>query len=397
MKQGWEIKKLGECFEYIKNGANIKQERGVGGIPITRIETLSGGVFNRDRLGYADIETIDKYQSYVMESGDLLLSHINSKSYIGRVVVYVKEGDETIIHGMNLLRLKVIPDLISSFYMYYYSQTHKFKSQIANRRKDAVNQSSISVADLKTIDVPVPPREEQERIVEELDCLSGVIERKREQLRELDALAQSIFYQMFGDPITNEKGWEVKKLGEVCDVCSSRRVFVDELVEDGVPFYRGTEIGQMAEGEIIIPTLYITPDHYERLKEETGIPQIGDLLLPSICNDGRIWLVSTAAPYYFKDGRVLWIKCAGKIDGQFLRYQLKNIFINNYNKIASGTTFAELKIFILRELKINIPPLTLQQEFADKIEAIEKQKELIKKSISETETLFNARMDYYFN
>ena len=180
-------------------------------------------------------------------------------------------------------------------------------------------------------------------------------------------------------------------------MCSSRRVFVDELVEDGVPFYRGTEIGQMAEGEIIIPTLYITLDHYERLKEETGIPQIGDLLLPSICNDGRIWLVSTDAPYYFKDGRVLWIKCAGKIDGQFLRYQLKNIFINNYNKIASGTTFAELKIFILRELKINIPPLTLQQEFAEKIEVIEKQKELIEKSISETETLFNARMDYYFN
>ena len=209
MKQGWEIKKLGECFEYIKNGANIKQERGAGGIPITRIETLSGGVFNRDRLGYADIKTIDKYQSYVMESGDLLLSHINSKSYIGRVVVYVKEGDEAIIHGMNLLRLKVIPDLISPFYMYYYSQTHKFKSQIANRRKDAVNQSSISVADLKTLDVPIPPLSVQERIVAELDCLSGVIEKKREQLKELDALAQSIFYQMFGDPITNEKRWEV--------------------------------------------------------------------------------------------------------------------------------------------------------------------------------------------
>ena len=55
MKHGWEIKKLSDCFESIKNGANIKQERGAIGIPITRIETLSGGVFNRDRLGYADI------------------------------------------------------------------------------------------------------------------------------------------------------------------------------------------------------------------------------------------------------------------------------------------------------------------------------------------------------
>ena len=63
--------------------------------------------------------------------------------------------------------------------------------------------------------IAVPPREEQERIVEELVCLGGVIEKKREQLKELDALAQSIFYQMFGDPITNEKGWEVKKLKNI--------------------------------------------------------------------------------------------------------------------------------------------------------------------------------------
>ena len=79
----------------------------------------------------------------------------------------------------------------------------------------SVTIPSLRRVDIVEISIPVPPREEQERIVEELDCLSGVIEKKREQLRELDALAQSIFYQMFGDPITNEKGWEVKKLGEI--------------------------------------------------------------------------------------------------------------------------------------------------------------------------------------
>ena len=365
------VKTIGSICD-IKTGkldANAASEDGV--YPFF---TCSQEPLKIDKFAY-DCECV-----LVAGNGDL-----NVKYYKGKFNAYQRT---------YIITLKKNIDNVSTKYLFKF-----FEKYIEQLRKLSIGGviKYIKLGNLTDATLPIPPREEQERIVAELDCLSGVIEKKREQLKELDALAQSIFYQMFGDPITNEKGWEVKKLGEVCDVCSSRRVFVDELVEDGVPFYRGTEIGQMAEGEIIIPTLYITPDHYERLKEETGIPQIGDLLLPSICNDGRIWLVSTDAPYYFKDGRVLWIKCAGKIDGQFLRYQLKNIFINNYNKIASGTTFAELKIFILRELKINIPPLTLQQEFADKIEAIEKQKELIKESIKETETLFNARMDYYFN
>ena len=393
MKQGWEIKKLGECFEYIKNGANIKQERGVGGIPITRIETLSGGVFNRDRLGYADIETIDKYQSYVMESGDLLLSHINSKSYIGRVVVYVKEGDETIIHGMNLLRLKVIPDLISSFYMYYYSQTHKFKSQIANRRKDAVNQSSISVADLKTIDVPVPPREEQERIVEELDCLSGVIEKKREQLKQLDALAQSIFYQMFGDPITNEKGWEVKKLG---DIATS---------QIGIT-YKPENVSDNNDGTIVLRSSNIQEstlcfDDIVRVKcdiKANKYVQDGDILMCS--RNGSFRLVGKVAmianlPEPMTYGAFMTI-----IRSPYQAYLFaffKSPAFRSQLTTSQTATINQITVKMLDEIKVALPPMELQQEFAYKIEAIEKQKELIKKSISETETLFNARMDYYFN
>ena len=384
MKQGWEIKKLGECFEYIKNGANIKQERGAGGIPITRIETLSGGVFNRDRLGYADIESIDKYHSYVMESGDLLLSHISSKSYIGRVVVYVKEGNETIIHGMNLLRLKVIPDLISPFYMYYYSQTHKFKSQIANRRKDAVNQSSISVADLKTIDVPVPPLVEQERIVEELDCLSGIIERKREQLQQLDALAQSIFYQMFGDPITNEKGWEAEELQKVSTLLNGRAYKQNELLDSGR--YKVLRVGNFfTNSNYYYSDLELEDDKY---------CDNGDLLFAWSASFGAFIWNGGKVIYHYHIWKVLYDKQKLNID--YYRFLL-NTMTAYFMKDVHGIGMVHLTKAGMEQYILPIPPLALQQEFADKIETIEKQKELIKKSISETETLFNARMDYYFN
>ena len=185
----WEVKKLGDCFYHIKNGANIKQERGAGGIPITRIETLSGGVFNRDRLGYANIENISKYEHYVLNSGDLLLSHINSKIYIGRIVVYNKRANEIIIHGMNLLRLISNADTIVPMYMQYFSYTDSYKNQIANRRKDAVNQSSISIADLKTISIPTPPLALQQEFVDKIEA----IEKQKELIKKSISETETLF------------------------------------------------------------------------------------------------------------------------------------------------------------------------------------------------------------
>jgi type I restriction enzyme S subunit len=197
-EKGWEVKKLGEVCNLVKNGANIKQEKGAAGYPISRIETLSGGVFNRDRLGYANIFSLEKYQSYVLESGDLLLSHINSKSYIGRIVVYIKEGDEAIIHGMNLLRLKLKADIILPFFMYYYSLTNQYKDQIANRRKDAVNQSSIAICDLKTIPIPLPPLSLQQSFATKIEAIEKQKELIKRSIAETETLLASRMQHYFG-------------------------------------------------------------------------------------------------------------------------------------------------------------------------------------------------------
>ena len=185
---GWEIKKLGECFPYIKNGANIKQDRNAGGIPITRIETLSGGVFNRHKLGYADIFELGKYEHYVLSDGDLLLSHINSKIYIGRTVEYKKYGNEQIIHGMNLLCLKADKEILSSTYFAYFTHCEKFKNDIARIRKDAVNQSSISISDLKNFSLPLPPLSLQQSFAAKIEAIEAQKQAVQQSIREVEAL-----------------------------------------------------------------------------------------------------------------------------------------------------------------------------------------------------------------
>ena len=148
--------KLGELLCRIENGAVVKQNKGATGIPITRIETLSKGVFNRDKLGYADIDDPTQYENYILEDNDLLMSHINSKEFVGRTVIYKKQGNECIIHGMNLLRIKTNARLLDSEFAYYFFQTDTIKRYLYNLRKDAIGQSSIAISDIKNMIVSVP-------------------------------------------------------------------------------------------------------------------------------------------------------------------------------------------------------------------------------------------------
>ena len=224
---------------------------------------------------------------------------------------------------------------------------------------------------LKELHVPIPPREDQERIVEELDCLSGVIEKKREQLKELDALAQSIFYQMFGDPITNEKGWEVKKFEDCYKLASGNGLSAKQIIDGDYPVYGGNGI---------------VGYHHEYNLDGNNIiiGRVG-----ALCGNVR----NIEGKAFITDNAFILTK---KIDNDnvFLLHLLR---IHNLRKYAREAMQPVISNAGLKNIDIIITPIALQYEFADKIEAIEKQKELIKESIKETETLFNARMDYYFN
>lgn len=398
MREGWEYKKLGDCFYYIKNGANIKQKKDVDGYPITRIETLSGGVFNRDRVGYAGIHDLSKYAEYILESKDLLMSHINSKTYIGRTVEYKSSNKETIIHGMNLLRLKANLNIIDSTFFAYYTQSGDFKSKIARIRKDAVNQSSFAISDLKRFDIPLPPKSTQLAIVSELDKINELIRLKKEQLKDSDNLAQSIFYEMFGDPVENEKGWEVKKLGEVCNITSSKRIFADEYTDKGIPFYRSKEVIERSKGLPISVELFISPERYSEIKEKFGIPNVGDILVTAVGTIGKIWSIDTDEKFYFKDGNLVWLKDidSSLVNTIFFR-RLLEYLIDEYKKInANGAAYSALTIAKLKLMQCPLPPLPLQQLFAQLIEQIEHQKAEVQKAITDLETLLASRMQYWF-
>ena len=213
--------------------------------------------------------------------------------------------------------------------------------------------------------INTPDIETQRKISQIFGKIDALITSRKEQRTKLDQIVKSRFIEMFGDCIDNPKGWKTKCLEDIAEVGSSKRVFIEELQEAGIPFYRGTEVGALAEGKQISPELFITEEHYTELCKATGTPQIGDLLMPSICPDGRIWVVNTEDPFYFKDGRVLWVHAIdNSYNPVFLLYTLKDRIMADYSSIASGTTFAELKIFALKKCRIFDVPIELQNQFA---------------------------------
>lgn len=278
-------------------------------------------------------------------------------------------------------------------FLYYFLNIFNYNWYVTGATRLKLNQSS-----LKKIPVPLPPLPVQEQIAERLDAIQSLIAEREQSIADLDELARSIFYTTFGDPVLNEKWWKVEKLEKIAKVWSSRRVFTRDFTESWVPFYRWQEIGELAAWTFVEPIYFISEDHFTELKEATWPAHIGDLLLPSICSDWRIWRVDTDEPFYFKDGRVLWIQPnIEKVKSRYLQAFLKNLFIANYEQIASWTTFKELKIFILKDLNIPLSPLDLQQSFAEQIQEIESLKSEYKSSLADLQMLYDQQLQESFS
>ena len=381
MKQGWEIKKLGEVCEVIG-----------GSTPKTNEPTYWDGDFfwvtpaelDGTKLISSTKRTITEAgiksaHLQLLPAGTVLLS---SRAPIGKVAIttvpmYCNQGFKNIICS----------DKLYNCYVYWFLYA---KTEYLNALGTGATFKEISKKVVEQIPIPVPPLPVQEQIVSELDLLSGIIEKKREQLKEFDALAQSIFYDMFGDPITNEKGWEVKKLGEVADIVggSTPKTNIKEYWNGDNYWVTPAELHgtrYISSTERCITDLAVDKAHLTQLP-------IGTVLLSSRAPIGKVCI--TRVPMYCNQG-FKNIICSNKLNSEYVYQYLidKTEFLKS---LGTGATFKEISKTTTENITIPIPPLPLQRQFASKIEAIEKQKELIKQSISETETLFNARMQEHF-
>lgn len=383
--------RLGDICKFQSGGTPSKSNPDFfgGNIPwITTVALNGGTIGNEDAVEWITDIAIQKSAAKVVPQNSIL---VGTRVGIGKVAI-------------NSVPMSTSQDVIAMLDIDTAIWNKNFLCKFIQSKNDFLLSQArgatikgIKIETLSNMQVPDIPINEQCRIATVMDKVGALIAKRQAQLDKLDLLVKARFVEMFGECKTNPKNWEVCNLEDIAQVGSSKRVFVEELKESGVPFYRGTEIGALAEGKKIEPELFITEEHYEKLCQATGKPQIGDLLMPSICPDGRIWAVDSEEPFYFKDGRVLWVhQISANFNPVFLLYTLKDRIMTDYSSIASGTTFAELKIFSLKKCGVFNVPIQLQSQFAEFVVQIERLKDSISHSLEKLETMKKALMQEYF-
>jgi type I restriction enzyme S subunit len=359
MKEGWTYKKLGEICDIISGKNQRTVENPDGLYPIMG----SGGV-----MGYAD--------DYLCKEGTTI---IGRKGTINRPI-YVEQKFWNVDTAFGLQP----KDVTNSKFLFYLCKSINFE-----RYDKSVTIPSLVKSDLLKINVYVPETQEQQLIVSELDLLSDVIEKKKTQIEEFDKLTQSIFFDMFGDPVTNEKGWETKKLGEVVLFMQGEQVPVGKQSDTPKQGYiRFLRIIDFTQGNDAPRYIKHADDNH-------------------VLHEGEIAIVRYGSP-----GFVCYNKYGVIANNLFKVVPVhKDIFIFQFliswfesgafqNKVRAnqyGAALQAIKFGTIKPIPIIIPPLALQQAFAAKVEAIEQMKAKVRQSLKESEELFNSRMDYYFN
>ena len=391
------VKTIDECFFQIQNGANIKQGDVDDGFPITRIETTANDKFNRDRMGYAGITDISKYESYVLEDGDLLMSHINSVQYLGRTVLYVKEADETIIHGMNLLRLKARRNIIDPSYARYCFYGHSFRSKISNITKKSVNQASFAVKDLKQIKIEVPSLSEQDQIVKILDGIQNLIQMRNDELSALDDLIKARFVEMFGNPLDGTAKYPIHQVGEVAnsvDPQPSHRT--PPIDEDGIP-YVSTKDCDYKTGKIDFEgarkvSREVLEEHLNRYTLHDG-----DFVIGKIGTIGNPVFVPARDDYTLSANVVLVQPDSDLVSPYFLKHSFESDFVERqFAEAKNSTSQAAFGIQKVRTVKVMNPGLNIQRGFADFVKQVDKSKAAVQKALDEAKLLFDSLMQEYF-
>ena len=163
------------------------------------------------------------------------------------------------------------------------------------------------------------------------------------------------------------------RLGELCSITSSKRIYRNEYKLKGIPFYRGKEIIQKSNNSPITDKLYISTEKYNEIKRKYGVPQKGDILITAVGTIGISYLVKNEK-FYFKDGNLIWIKDFDKkIDNEYLFIYLNSLkFKYELEKIAIGSTQSAITIKELKKIRIDVPSIQTQKKIVEIYKALDK-------------------------
>lgn len=394
MNHGWEKKRLGDLCAYHRGLTYSKDdevEKSSKSVLRANNINLETSTLNLDELKYLrkDFYIAPKY--LLSKDSILICMSSGSKSHLGKVAFIDKDSDYAFGGFMGL----IIPKTNARF-LYLFMTSPFFRSHL-QKITNGININNLKFSTLQDVFVPVPAADVQTKIVTELDRIKALIEIKRNQLKDLNTLAQSLFYETFGEPFINSKGWQIMRFG---DLASSINYGTSlPAVEGGsYPYLRMNNLTD--NGYLDLSNLkYIDiPDS----ELDKCLVKKGDILFNR--TNSREKVGKTALFDRNEEmviaGYIIRVRAKTEILNPVFAVRYMNLpeMKEHLRKICRGAVNqANINSKEMASIPFLVPPIELQNQYALKIEAVEEQKKLIETSIADLETLLASRMDYWFN
>ncbi len=371
----WQKVKLGDVATYINGCAFKPSDWADSGLPIVRIQNLTGSF---REINYFNGKYNPKYE---INNGDVLIS------WSASLGVYIWNNGKAIL---NQHIFKVVFDKIKIDKNYFMFAVNSLLQKMEKKCHGAT-MKHITKPLFDNMSFPLPPMEEQKKIAAMLDAVSDLLTKQKQLLSEQDNLIQSTFYDMFGDPIKNEKGWKIEKFKELGTLERGK----SQHRPRNAPELLGGPYPLIQTGDIAQAGLYL--DSFSQTYSELGLKQSrlwkkGTLCITIAANIAKTSILNFDA--CFPDSVVGFINntaCSIMFIQIWMSF-LQQILESNAPQAAQKN----INLEILGNLDVIVPPLELQQKFAAVAEQIESEKAKIKSAIAETQTLFNALMSEYF-
>ena len=376
MPSGWELRKLGDCMRLINGRAYSQHELLDEGTPIIRIQNLNGG----DRWYFSNLDLPeDKYCS----RGDLLFAWSASFG------PYIWNGDRSIYH-YHIWRIVPFDNIDKQFAFHLL----EWITERVKAASHGVAMLHMTKAGMEAWEIPLPPLEEQRRIAAILDQAETLRTQRRQALAHLDTLTQSLFLDMFGDPVVNDRSWPMAAVSDFVAGFESGKSLVAEDEDDSTSAFRVLKVSAVTSLEYkpeqskAVPSDYVPP--------KSHIVRVGDLLFSRANTTELIgataFVAATPDNLLLPDKlwRFVWHQPT-RTAPLYVRHLFQQPkFRQEIGQRASGTSGSMKNISQEKVLSIRVghPPLTLQQTFATRIQAIEALKTTHRTALAQLDALF---------
>jgi len=323
--------------------------------------------------------TLVKNKSKVLQEGDLLVSTANSWNLVGKCC-WVPALDYAATAGGFIAVLRGDQSKVDLRYLYHWFRSPDTQADARNCGRQTTNISNMDINRCLALQMPLPPLPEQRRIAAILDKADALRAKRREAITKLDQLLQSVFLEMFGDPVTNPKGWQISTIGDECNIGSgstpSRQVV--EHFEGDIPWVKSTEVnwGRIVE----------TGENVSAMGQKAARLKIypADTVVVALYGQG-----TTRGKCAVLDiPATMNQACAGihpstTVISKYLFHYLKGSYTRLRGESRGGNQ-ENLNLGILKSFALPMPPLELQQQFARFSQCLEKQ---IDQSLRSAETM----------